>query len=251
MPGVTGRNKADPSALFDALAGSYEEILADTVRGTGFPPSYFQEYKPREVKRFLEKLRPPLEPETFLVFGCGPGLSEPWIRKYFPRTRIFGVDVSPKSIEAARRRNEGVGNLEYGVIEKGALPFPGPFDTAFAANVFHHVAPQARRGILELLRETLSPRGYLFLFEHNPWNPLTRRAVARCPMDQGVSLLSPAYTRRLLKKSGFAEIRVRFTLFVPGALRFLLFLEPALRWLPLGGQYFAAANPGEPTGSAH
>ncbi len=238
-----GRNPQDPATLFDSIAGEYEEILAGTVRGTGFPPSYFQEYKPREVRRFLERLRPPLEPETFLVFGCGPGLSEPWIRKYFPRAKIFAADVSRESVEAARRRNLEVEDLEYGVIEKGILPFPGPFDVVFAANVFHHVAPGARRGILELLRETLSPRGYLFLFEHNPWNPFTRRAVARCPMDEGVSLLSPRYTKALLKEAGFRQVRIRFTLFVPGALRFLLFLEPRLAWLPLGGQYFAAAAP--------
>ncbi len=242
-PGPGGAPE-DPAALFDSIAGEYEEILADTVRGTGFPPSYFQEYKPREVRRFLDRLRPPLEPETFLVFGCGPGLSEPWVRKYFPGTKIFAVDVSMRSVEAARRRNEKVEGLEYGVIEKGTLPFPGPFDVVFAANVFHHVAPQARKGILELLRETLSPRGILFLFEHNPWNPLTRRAVARCPMDEGVSLLSPRYTKALLKEAGFDRVRIRFTLFVPGALRFLLFLEPYLSRVPLGGQYFTAARRG-------
>jgi len=237
-----GRKQADQAALFDSIAGNYEEILADTVRGTGFPPSYFQEYKPREVRRFLNRLHPPLEPETFLVFGCGPGLSEPWVRKYFPKARIFAVDVSKKSVESARGRNRGLKGVEYGVIEGEALPFIGPFDVVFAANVFHHVTPQARRGILELLRETLSAEGYLFLFEHNPWNPFTRRAVARCPMDEGVNLLAPSYTRRLLKEAGFEDVRIRFTLFVPGTLRFLLFLEPYLAPLPLGGQYFAAAK---------
>ncbi len=245
-PGESGPPPAAQAALFDSLAADYESILADTVRGTGFPPSYFQEYKPREVRRFLGRLRPPLEPSSFLVFGCGTGLSEPWIRKYFPRTAVYGVDVSPKSLEAARSRNADLEGVRYGLIQGGRLPFPGPFDVVFAANVFHHVSPNARKGILELLREILSPEGYIFIFEHNPWNPLTRRAVARCPMDEGVSLLSPPYTKRLLAEAGFEDVRIRFTLFIPGFLRFLLFLEPFLSPIPLGGQYFASARPRDP-----
>ena len=50
----------------------------------------------------------------------------------------------------------------------------GSSDLTFAACVFHHIEPNAHRlWLRELLRVT-SGDGVFVLFEHNPYNPLTR-----------------------------------------------------------------------------
>jgi len=154
------------------------------------------------------------------------------------------VDPSPRSVALARRRNAGLPGLDYAVLQGNDLPFAGPFDLVYAANVFHHVPPGSREETLGVLRRALSPEGRLLLFEHNPWNPFTRRAVARCPLDQGAALLSSSLARRLLAREGFRDIRIRYLLFFPAPLRFLLFLEPGLARLPLGAQYLASAASG-------
>ena len=85
-------------------------------------------------------------------------------------------------------------------------------------------------------------RGRLFVFEHNPLNPLTRHAVNTCAFDEHAKLvLAPAMRRRALE-AGFPSATVRYRIFFPNALRRLRPLETKLAWLPLGAQYYVMAQ---------
>jgi SAM-dependent methyltransferase len=111
------------------------------------------------------------------------------------------------------------------------------FGIVVLANVLHHVPPPKRAELVEWLRDLLRPaRGRLVVFEHNPYNPLTRRAVAQCEFDDDAILLAPGELVQLLSQCGFKAIHRRFIVFFPRALAALRPLEPSLGWLPLGAQ---------------
>ena len=122
------------------------------------------------------------------------------------------------------------------------LPFAdGTFDCVFSACVFHHIDAAEHVGLLAELRRVLRPGGLITIFEHNPLNPLTVRAVNTCPFDENAVLMRAATLRDRFAQAGFAHPRVRFRIFFPRALRALRPLEPWLAWLPLGAQYSVCA----------
>ncbi|MCA1642707.1 MAG: class I SAM-dependent methyltransferase [Acidobacteria bacterium] len=229
-------------AEFDSYAHDYEALHGESVRASGFPASYFDEYKIREVARQLARRGWAARPFKFLNFGCGIGKSERYARERLPGAELYGVDVSAKSVEAARERNRDLANVTFAVFDGESIPFDVSFDVVFVANVFHHVPRAEHLRVLRLLRAALKVGGLLFLFEHNPLNPLTRKTVRACPFDEGAVLLEPWYARRILREAGFAHAEINFTLFFPAPLARLAPLEKYLRKLPLGAQYYFVAQ---------
>lgn len=75
------------------------------------------------------------------------------------------------------------------------------------------------------------------MFEHNPFNPLTRHAVNTCPFDANARLISARQMRRRFHDAGFDVASIRYRIFFPGCLRRLRPLERLLTWCPLGAQY--------------
>jgi SAM-dependent methyltransferase len=229
-------------AEFDSYAHDYEALHGESVRASGFPASHFDEYKIKEVARQLARVGWRDRAIKFLNFGCGIGKSERYVRERLPAADIYGVDVSAKSIEVARERNRDLGGVSFAVFDGRSIPFDTEFDVAFVANVFHHVPRAEHVRTLRTLGGALKPGGLLFLFEHNPINPLTRKTVRDCPFDEGAVLLQPWYTRRILREAGFARSTINFTLFFPAPLARLAPLEKYLRKLPLGAQYYFVAR---------
>jgi SAM-dependent methyltransferase len=175
--------------------------------------------------------------------GCGPGLFDRHVASAF---ELHGVDVSPAMVEQARETNPGV---EYAVSEPLRLPHSdGRFDLAFAVCVLHHVDRADR---LTLMRETarvVRPGGLVAVFEHNPWNPLTRRVVRDCAFDEGVELISRSELAALLRAAGLDVAAGEYLLFFPWRARLLQALERTLTSLPLGAQYVVAGRRGATSG---
>jgi SAM-dependent methyltransferase len=123
------------------------------------------------------------------------------------------------------------------------LPLPdASVAAAFTSCVFHHIEPGEREHWARELRRVLEPGAPLFLFEHNPYNPLTVRVVRRVPFDEGVVLLTPRDATELLRRAGFATSPPWFYFFFPAFLRMFRTLEPALRRVPFGAQYFVVGR---------
>ena len=228
---------------FDEFADSYETLHAKSIKLSGYAPSFFDEHKIKIVHREIKNEFLDLSQRTFLNFGCGIGKSEIYIREYFPKVKIFSADISLESIRTAQQRNadiEGISYIHYTKIEE--LQQGVKYDIIFVANVFHHIASTEHTAVLTTLKSLLKEGGHLFIFEHNPINPLTRMAFEKCEFDVGCTMLNHHYLGRMLDKSGFKSKKVNFVLFFPKILSVFNYFEKYLSVIPLGAQYYFKAK---------
>lgn len=222
---------------FDKFAHEYAELHRANVAVSGEEPEFFAEYKIRDLRVLFAAMgnRPP--PRRILDFGAGVGTSVAHFRRHFPAAQLTCVDVSLASLRIGAQRFEGA--AEFVAFDGRRLPFAdASFDCAFSACVFHHIEPALHVGLLAELRRVLRVGALIVVFEHNPWNPLTVRAVRNCPFDENAILMRAGTLRRRLVEAGFIGTSVRYRLFFPRALRPLRVLERWMTWLPLGAQYY-------------
>lgn len=226
---------------FDQYVEEYDNMHKFSTRHSGFDTSYFDQYKIDILAReFKGRANEPLK---ILNFGCGIGKSEPLMIQKFPNCKIYSIDVSKKSVEYGLEKNKHLLNhIEYAHFDGIHLPTQEKFDIIFIANVFHHIEFQYHKEILINLRQALSEKGYLYMFEHNPANPLTLKAVKDCCFDGNARLLSSAYTKKLYASAGFSSIDINYTLFFPAFLNFMAFMERYMTFIPIGAQYYCKAK---------
>lgn len=214
---------------FDQYAADYDRMLTEAMPSGLGESDYFAEYKVKLLARLLKgkALR------RVLDFGCGAGRSLPYLLQFFPDSECWGYDVSSESLKlAAQAAPEARLSSDWSVIEQQQ------FEIVLAANVFHHIEPADRVAALQRCRKILAPEGMLFLFEHNPFNPLTRRVFERCPFDADAEMFSLGEARKMSQQAGFLKESHGYTLFFPKPLAWLRALEPLLTGVPLGAQYY-------------
>jgi SAM-dependent methyltransferase len=171
-----------------------------------------------------------------LDVGCGVGEFHPFVRDMCGR--LCGVDVSAASIAQARHKNPGI---EYEVYDGQTLPYDsGVFDISVAVCVLHHVPPQQWHPFLCEMRRVVRPGGLVCLIEHNPFNPLTRLAVARCEFDRDAVLLRAGRAQALMVDAGLRDPKSHYFLMLPLSTPLARRVEHGFRHMPLGAQYIAS-----------
>lgn len=215
-------------AEFDIFANSYEELVTESVRVSGESAEYFAHYKASYLARILggQGVR------SILDYGCGIGSLAKHLESKFPAARIDGYDVSPDSIRSVQTDLLERGNYSSSLDDLGT-----GYDLVVLSNVLHHVKPEERRGLFREVYSRLTIGGKLVVFEHNPFNPLTRWAVSQCAFDAHAILLKSSETRRRFRKAGFEVLRCDFIVFFPRWLGVFRPFEPLLDWCPCGAQY--------------
>ncbi|MGE0230225.1 MAG: methyltransferase domain-containing protein [Flavobacteriaceae bacterium] len=225
-------------AEFDRFADEYRKQHAHSIRFSGENPEFFAAYK---VAIVSEEAPASGDDHRILDFGGGIGNSLGHFRQYYPDSEIVVADPSSRSLDIARGRFPAERNFCH--LTGDELPFEDEtFHIAFAACVFHHIPAASHLKFLSELRRVLRPGGSLFVFEHNPYNPLTRKAVNDCEFDAGVTLITAREMRSRLRSAGFDDLKVRYRIFFPGFLRNLRPIEPWMGRVPLGGQFYAHAR---------
>jgi len=171
-----------------------------------------------------------------LDVGCGNGRTHEFLHDL----RLQGVDVSEPMVRQARTANP---NVEYRVYDGKQLPYDdGSFDLAFSICVLHHVDRDSRLRVVRELGRVVRRGGLVAVFEHNPWNPLTRKAVAAVPFDAGVELLSRRDVVSLFRSANLDVVEAAYMLFFPWPHRIFEAIELGLGWLPLGAQHVVAGR---------
>jgi SAM-dependent methyltransferase len=213
---------------FDPYGASYDEVLAPSLGGAG-NVDRFAAYQVEEIG-YRMRTRPV---RRVLDFGCGVGRSLPFLAVTFPEAQVWGFDPSGSCVVAARAR------APHTTVTSDWNEIPNAhFDCILAANVFHHVAADARIAELRRCALALAPDGSLFVFEHNPRNPVTWRVFERCPFDRGAKMIRREEMERIGTAAGLRVRFAAFTLFLPFAGRTVAAIHRGLAWLPLGAQYY-------------
>src|ERR1700682_630310 len=210
--------------LFDSYRGNYRDVVQSSIDFSGLPHSFFMRAKADLLRELIARRLGPEKP-AMLDVGCGVGSFHPLLRGMVGR--LSGIDVSSASIAQARADNRDV---DYRAFDGRSFPFDDArFGLVTAIRRLHHVAPAEWTHFMNEMRRVVRPGGLVCVIEHNPLNPLTRLAVARCEFDRDAVLLG----------GGRREIGARYFLLLPWEAKPARRVEGALSNVPLGAQYAA------------
>jgi SAM-dependent methyltransferase len=226
---------------FDAFARDYSAGMEDPIKvALGKSAAAFLLAKTRLLGRSLKR-HPQFAPGNAAVrmldFGCGTGDFLALMADQGFRWLMQGCDVSKGILAEAKRRHPELGLAGKLWLCDPDQFTPSDYDIITAVCVFHHIPSGEWQAWFSRLRSALRPGGLFFLFEHNPWNPLTRWIVSRTPIDRNSALLSPPTARRKMMAAGFSVEHARYLLFFPPRFQTLQRLDHFFSWTPFGGQY--------------
>ena len=222
---------------FERYASSYRELIDDPRRNSfAQDPNHFHVRKWLVLERRLKRAGVDLGRSKWLDVGCGRG-------------ELLEIGGTNFALASGCDPSAGMlpSNAPFRVYEQRSpvqLPFNDQtWDLVTAVCVFHHVHGRNRTLLLDEIRRVLRPGGLCCIFEHNPWNPVTRSIVRRCPLDAEADLLTASGISDLLRQSGFGRIEKEYFLYLPERLYDKL---APIEWLfsrvPLGGQYVVIAK---------
>jgi SAM-dependent methyltransferase len=225
------------SPEFDLYADSYEALLEDPVRNRFAQGTrYFHQRKWILIQNLLQRAGLNSASLRWLDLGCGKGELLELAGSHF--AWAGGCDPSAAMLDSC---------THFEVRQQQSqteLPFEdGSVDFVTAVCVYHHVPQDARKLLTDEIRRVLSPDGLACIIEHNPWNPVTRAIVSRCPVDVDAELLTAKSAKALLRGCGLAPLFSDYFLYLPERLYSrMASLESLLAKVPLGGQYAVLAR---------
>ena len=228
-------------AEFDAYAGNYDAGMDNPLkRMVGASADDFIALKVDWLLADLRRggLAADGGRVALLDYGCGAGLFLRHLRWAGFAGQLTGCDIAQAMLAEARRTwTEGdVPPLD--LIDNAALPYPSSrFDVVILCAMLHHVPGAQRAAVTREAQRVLKPHGRIYVFEHNPFNPITAWVVRHTPIDQDAILLSAGEARALLRTAAVTRCRTEHLMFFPPRWRWTRKLEKWLRWLPMGGQY--------------
>ena len=191
--------------------------------------AYVHGYDPREGERLHDQagtLTDLLHSDTaypsgslVLEAGCGVGAQTVALARRSPDARFTSIDISPKSIDAARRKVEDaeLANVRFQQAGIFALPFPAQsFDHVFVCFVLEHL-PRPAQALLTL-KEQLRLGGTITVIEgdhgstyFHPDSAAAREAIECLVALQraaGGNALIGRQLYPLMAGAGFAQVQV-------------------------------------------
>ena len=173
------------------------------------------EHKPRMLG--LEKAA--IQPQDkVLEVAVGPGVTLTEILKRVDRaTVVYGVDLSPRMLEKARRRVSAAGyaNVDLREADTRQLPFPdGAFDVLYNSYMLDLIPLQDLPVVLSEYARVLKPGGRLVLVNMSKENGSSRgwweRLYALLPARWAPYVLGgcrPVLVEGLVSAAGFCEVQ--------------------------------------------
>lgn len=212
----------------------YIQTIEASLRFSGKEHDFFTKVKADFLTMIIQQYFSKDSIPLLLDVGCGHGL----IHKHLDckKINIIGVEVADKVLKLAQETNPSVQYLHH---DGKKLPFVAQqFDIVMAICVMHHVPTVEWINFLNEMRRVLKSGGIAIIFEHNPYNPITRYIVANNILDADAVLLSSHKLKKMMQKTGFKNIINRNILFTPFAHDLFRWLDKTLGWLPFGAQYY-------------
>lgn len=122
----------------------------------------------REITRWLGEagLRPT---DRILEIGCGIGtLTGLLAEQVAAGGEVVAVDLSPRSIDVARRRLSGCPHVTLRAGDALELELPGKFGVVVLPDVIEHIPLELHPALFHRVREWLEPNGFALLHYPNP-----------------------------------------------------------------------------------
>jgi SAM-dependent methyltransferase len=234
-------------AEFDDYAADYSAGMENPLKQClGGDAEYFIEVKVDWLLRDLHYPSPPGGSGgkfRLLDYGCGAGTMLSVLRRRGFSDALAGCDISREMVKETQSRLNSDQAIELRPIDGANAPFDsGEFDVVILSSVLHHVELASRNNVYADALRLLRPKGRVYIFEHNPFNPVTRWVVKHTAIDRNAVLLRPAEVRTGLQAAGAIRSRTSFLMFFPPRWTRCRRLERLLHWLPCGGQYVVAAD---------
>jgi trans-aconitate methyltransferase len=107
--------------------------------------------------------------DRVLEVGCGAGTLTQLLAEALPEGSVFGFDLSPKSIEAARERLASFGNVEVvagDVLEADAGE--EPYDVVVLPDVIEHIPIEMHDALFGRIASWVKPEGFVLVHYPNP-----------------------------------------------------------------------------------
>jgi SAM-dependent methyltransferase len=225
------RRRSAPN--LDRYQDSYRDAVNASISFAGSNVDFLAKLKALDLIDVLDRRLGGAAKTRVLDVGCGAGLTDVHLVAHV--SELHGTDVAEGLIETAAAENP---QARYHAFDGKTLPYADDlFDATFAICVLHHVVQAERSQLVREMARVTRSGGLVAIYEHNPFNPLTRVAVSRCEFDVGVELLRPGHARRLLVGAEARPIESRFITFFPWDSDLLRSVERRLSRVPLGGQY--------------
>jgi len=199
----------------------YDSFLASEPGKYSSLAEFTARYEP--IISFLENKRGELK---VLDIGCGTGMASEKLKRF---GKVYGIDISPKSIEQAAQRLD---EAKVGIAEDIAYPNE-VFDAVVCTETLEHVL-KPQLAIREFYR-VLRAKGNLLISTPNPWNwrIVLTGLYAKTHKKQTNTgqiiehYLSPPQLKQLLQSNGFIIEEYRTVFFRP----------QFIKWLPIAGLY--------------
>lgn len=223
---------------FESYKDTYRQKIQESIKFAGQDLDFFTEVKVRNLMGLTRRHLGKPEGLTILDVGCGVGITDFHLTGHYKK--LHGIDLGKGIIRKAAALNPKASYLSYAGKK---LPYrTGSMDVTFAICVMHHVPRDQIASFAHEMVRVTKKGGLIAVFEHNPWNPLTLRAVSTCDLDEDAILLRRTQVAHLLEGAGAAVVEKEYILFTPFRGAFFELLDRWLGFVPLGAQYFVAAR---------
>ena len=223
---------------FDQHKESYRDDLKSAVAFIGQDLDFFTGLKVGHLLETAKMHFGDLKSLAALDVGCGIGLTDQFLVSQLGQ--LHGVDIAKGVVEKAKNTNP---SAHYQVYDGCRLPFAdSTFDLTFSICVMEYVPPLSRKKFIEEMYRVTRTNGLIVIFQHNPFNPLTRFVIKRCSYDDNQWQLKKSEVVNLFIGTQIDLIEQRFVLFFPWRGKIFRKIESKLSWLPVGAQYFVAGK---------
>lgn len=196
-----------------AVEADEKEFFAHYYEEGAYHPRGMELRLAREL-RWITRVLAGQRLASVLSIGCGAGQFELMLAPGVGRIRA--LDISPQAIEAARREaaRQGVTNVDFQCQSLAELDWNQTFDAIVCLAFLHHVREAELFDFLQAIHAHLNPGGVFFAHDPNRhgWLRKVGRVVLGRKYDTYHSPdereLDPREIQALLRKAGFAEVRI-------------------------------------------
>ncbi|TND09377.1 MAG: methyltransferase family protein [Bacteroidetes bacterium] len=111
-----------------------------------------------------------LEPNhRVLEIGCGIGTVTGLLAAYLEKGQVVGVDISPKSVELARKNLSKFGNAEFVVSDMSSFSHSSKFDVVLLPDVLEHIPVDQHANLFRVIRENIHENSFVAINLPNPY----------------------------------------------------------------------------------